>query len=555
MVRIRKKLSLLLIASLMIAVFAACSNNSPGTSSTNTPPPAEPAPEPEPKKEPDKQEEPKSGTLRISLRGSSSEVWGKVAEAYMAKHPGVKVEVDIKPAEGYREWLQAQFAAGEPEADFVNTNENSDLNSDQKFMDFKPWMETVNPYTGKQWKESFNLSGMGVNLDDPNLVTLQSLNFESVQILWMYNKELFAKAGIESAPKTFNELTAAFDKLKQSGVTPFTIGGNALSLWSGQAGWLMRIYPDQYFRDYIELVKSQPDDYTYMANIDESWKFDINDPYNDANSKVSTNELRVLKAIKDKTGPYKVEGNPAWREVMINLKKLFSYAPNGFMGMSEEQAYKLFLTGKAATMVALPSSYWQLPKDFADAELTGETGGVKSFDFGYFNMPSMEGEHVQAPARTIHIYTGFYGFVKKNAEQTALNVDFMMYLTSPEGYKVYLEAIQNSKDASLNGAPLLNDIELPESMKKTFESFDAIGNTEGLPSPGNTLARGLYDYQPSVQSYIGLISKYFNDEIDVDQLLKQYQTDIDAKFEAMLKERKKELSDLDNPERQPPTRE
>lgn len=130
----------------------------------------------------------------------------------------------------------------------------------------------------------------------------------------------------------------------------------------------------------------------------------------------------------------------------------------------------------------------------------------------------------------------------------------MMYLTSPEGYKVYLEAVQNSKDASLNGAPLLNDIELPEEMKKTFESFDAIGNTEGLNSPGNVLARGLHDYQPSVQSYIGLISKYFNDEIDVDQLLKQYQADIDAKFEAMLKERKKELSDIENPERQPPVR-
>ena len=119
----------------------------------------------------------------------------------MAKHPDVKVVVDIKPAEGYREWSQAQFAAGEPEADFVNTNENSDLNEDQKFVDFKPWLETENPYTGKLWKESFNLDGMGVNLDDPNLQTLQALNFESVQILWMYNKEMFEKAGITDTLK------------------------------------------------------------------------------------------------------------------------------------------------------------------------------------------------------------------------------------------------------------------------------------------------------------------------------------------------------------------
>ncbi|WP_433938075.1 ABC transporter substrate-binding protein [Paenibacillus lautus] len=555
MIHFRKIVSLILISSLMIIIAAGCTSSGPNTASpspSEQPTPADNKTPAEPAGE--DTEKPKSGTIQISLRGASAEVWGKVAEAYMAKHPDVKVVVDIKPAEGYREWLQAQFAAGEPEADFVNTNENSDLNEDQKFVDFKPWLETENPYTGKLWRESFNLDGMGVNLDDPNLQTLQALNFESVQILWMYNKEMFEKAGITDTPKTFYELIATYDKLKAAGYIPFTIGGNALSLWSGQAGWLMRIYPDQYFRDYVELIKSKPEDYTYMPNIDDNWKFDLSDPYNDSRSKVSTNELRMYQAIKNKVGPYKVEGNPAWREVMTNLKTLFGYAPDGFMGMSEEQAYKLFLTGKAATMVALPSSYWQLPKDFADAEKTGESGGVKSFDFGFFNMPSMEGELVQAPARTIHIYTGFYGFVKKNAEQTALNVDFMMYLTSPEGYKVYLEAIQNSKDASLNGAPLLNDIELPEEMKKTFESFDAIGNTEGLNSPGNVLARGLHDYQPSVQSYIGLISKYFNDEIDVDQLLKQYQADIDAKFEAMLKERKKELSDIENPERQPPVR-
>lgn len=116
-----------------------------------------------------------------------------------------------------------------PEADFVNTNENSDLNEDQKFVDFKPWLETENPYTGKLWKESFNLDGMGVNLDDPNLQTLQALNFESVQILWMYNKEMFEKAGITDTPKTFDELIATYDKLKAAGYIPFTIGGNALS--------------------------------------------------------------------------------------------------------------------------------------------------------------------------------------------------------------------------------------------------------------------------------------------------------------------------------------
>ncbi|WNQ13147.1 extracellular solute-binding protein [Paenibacillus aurantius] len=497
--------------------------------------------------------DPLKGTIRVNLRGASAEVWNKMAESYTALHPNVKVIVDVKPAQGYREWVQAQFAAGKPEADFIMTNENSEL-AKEKFVDFKPYLEKVNPYTSKPWKEALNLEGMGINLEDPQLDQLNSLNIESVQILWMYNKEIFQKAGISSPPKTFNELMAAFQKIKDAGYTPFSIGGNALSLWSGQAGWLMRIFPDQYFRDYINQIRSKSGDYTYLPK-DETWKFDLKDPYNDARAKVSPNELRMLKAIHDKEGPYKIEGNPAWRDVYENLKKLFGYAPQGFMGMSEDQAYKLFLTGKAATMVALPSSYWQLPKDFKDAEKTGESGGVKPFEFGYFNMPSMEGPLVQAPARTIHVNTGFYGFVKKDAEQTALDIDFMMYFTSPKGFKVYMEAVQNSKDASMTGAPMLNNIELPESMKKAFESFSAIGNTEGLPSPGNVLARGLYDYQPSVQSYVGLISKYFSGQIGVDEFMKQYQADIDSKFETMMKERKKwEISDLEHPERKPPVR-
>ncbi|WP_123040993.1 ABC transporter substrate-binding protein [Cohnella candidum] len=545
-------------ASLLLTVVLALGACTKGTgtdnaspSASSSPPSASPSASASASASPSEETKQLSGTININLRGASAEVWKKVADSYTALHPDVKFNIDIKPAEGYRDWLQAQFAAGEPEADFVMNNENAQLMADHKFVDFKPFMEQTNPYTGKAWKESFNLAGMGVNLDDPSLTELNNLNFESVQILWLYNKEIYEKVGIKP-PSTFNEMMANFQKLKDAGYTPFAIAGNAQSMWSGQAGWLMRIYPDQYFRDYANQVKSQPGDYTYQPQLDDNWKYDPTDPYNDAKSKMTKNELRMLKAIHEQTGDYKIEGNPAWKAVFENLKKLFSYAPQGFFGMNEEQAYKLFLTSKAATAVALPSSFWQLPKDLADAEKTG--GAVKPFEFGYFNMPSMEGELVQAPARTIHIYTGFYSFVKKDAEQTALDIDFMQYVTSPTGYKVYLEAIQNAKDAALNGAPLLNDIELPDEMKKAFESFKAIGNTEGQPSPGNTLARGLSDYQPALQAYVGLVSKYFNDQISADEFLKQFQGNINKYFEPMLKQKKLELSDLEHPERQPPVR-
>ncbi|WP_217592096.1 ABC transporter substrate-binding protein [Cohnella sp. GbtcB17] len=542
---IKKSSAILASALLTATVLAACSNNNK-------------AAEPESSASASSTESAASqlsGTFNISLSNGSSAVWNAVADAYMKKNPGVKVNVDIKPADNYKEWLTAQFAAGTPDADLVTNNEVANLLADKKFVDYYPYLDQVNPYTNKPWKDSLDLGAMGINLDSVGTEDhLYNLNFESVQIVWMYNKEIFDKIGISEVPKTFSELTADFDKIKAAGYTPLALAGDANSMWSGQAGWLVRIYADQYLRDYINVIRSQEQDYTYLPSVDGIWKYDPTDPFNDANSNVTKNPLRQWKAVQDKTGPYKIAGNPAWTAYADNLKKLFSYTPDGFFGVKDDQAYQMFLTGKAATMVSTPASYWQLPKDFADEAKTGATGGVKAFDYGFFNMPSMEGEGVIAPARTIQIPIGFYGLVSKDAEQNALGMDFMMYLTSPEGYKVYAEAIQNSKDASLSGAPALKDITLPAEMTAAFANFEPIGNTEGYESPGNNLARGINDYQPSVQDWVGSVQRFFAGKLTTEQYLSELQANIDKYLEPMLKQSKKELSDLDTPERRPPER-
>lgn len=496
-----------------------------------------------------------SGTFKISLPNASASVWNAVADAYMAKHTGVKITVDNKPMDGYKEWLTSQFAAGTPDVDLAVINEVGSLQDDKKFVDFLPWLDKNNPYTGKAWKESLDLGTMGINLDALGENDhLYPLNFESVQIVWLYNKEIFDKAGVSQPPKTFNELIDAFKKIKAAGYIPLSLAGNSNSMWSGEAGWLVRVYGDQYMRDSVNVIRSQPNDYNFVPGVDDVWKYDPTDPYNDSNSKVTKNDLRVWKAIKDKTGPFKIEGNPQWKAFMENLKTLFQYTEPGFFGVNADQAYSLFLTGKAATMLTTPGSYWQLPKDLADEKKSGTKGGAKAFEYGFFNMPSMEGEGVLAPARTIQIPIGFYGLVSKDAKQTELGVDFMMYLTSPEGYKVYVTAIQNSKDASIAGAPALKDIELPEEMAKAFANFEPIGNTEGFTSANNMLARGLWDYQPSVQEWVGLIQQYFGGKLTIDQYLTKYQATVDKYLEAALKDKKKELSDLETPERQPPER-
>jgi raffinose/stachyose/melibiose transport system substrate-binding protein len=555
--KFRRNFALLLVLALMASLFMACTGS--GGETTQDPPPVdEPStstetPEETPVPEPQAAE--LEGTIRISIPNGSASVWNAVGQAYMAKHPKVNVTVDHKPLEGYKEWLTAQFAAGTPDVDLVVSNEVASLHENKSFVDMYPFFEKDNPYTGKKWKESLDLDAMGINLsgigaDDH----LYMLNFESVQIVWVYNKEIFAKGGVNEAPETFNELISAFEKIKEAGYTPLALAGNSNSMWSGQAGWLVRIYADQYMRDSVNIIRSQEQDYTYLPEVDDVWTYDVNNPYNDSNSQVTKNDLRVYKAIQDKEGPYKVEGNPKWSAFMENLKTLFQYTPDGFFGVNDEQAYSLFLTGKAATMMGTPGSYWQLPKDFADEAKTGAQGGVTPFDYGFFNMPSMEGPEVMAPARTIHIPIGFYSFVAKDAKQTELDMDFMMYLTSPEGYKVYLTAIQNSADAALAGAPALKDIVLPDEMAAAFANFDSIGNTEGFPSAANSVARGVWDHQPSVQDWVGLVQRYFGGQLTTEQYMKEYQGIVDKYLEPSMKEKKLELTDLEHPERRPPER-
>ena len=66
--------------------------------------------------------------------------------------------------------------------------------------------------------------------------------------------------------------------------------------------------------------------------------------------------------------------------------------------------------------------------------------GVKPFAFGTFDNPKMTAEEATCPwQRTIEWPVGFWSVPVKDAAQNDLEIDFMMYVTSPEGWGIYLE--------------------------------------------------------------------------------------------------------------------
>ncbi|WP_424769221.1 ABC transporter substrate-binding protein [Paenibacillus sp. sgz302251] len=128
----------------------------------------------------------------------------------------IKVTVDINPDwPTLQQKVKTMIAAGQT-PDLFNYNFNpNDLSRQEsgRLLD-------LNPHMDEEWKTRFteqDLQAMTVNGE------LTSIPFEKAGILFYYNKELFAKAGIVSFPATWDEFFEACEKLKAAGITPISL--------------------------------------------------------------------------------------------------------------------------------------------------------------------------------------------------------------------------------------------------------------------------------------------------------------------------------------------
>lgn len=137
----------------------------------------------------------------------------EMIKEFEAEHPNIKVKLEtVGGGADYGAGLKAKFASGE-EPDIFNNGGFKELELwKEKLADLsdEPWVEHVLPI-GKvpMTDEDGKLYGMPVNLEGYGFV---------------YNKDLFEKAGITEAPATIDELKDASEKLKAAGTTPFSAG-------------------------------------------------------------------------------------------------------------------------------------------------------------------------------------------------------------------------------------------------------------------------------------------------------------------------------------------
>lgn len=142
--------------------------------------------------------------------------------------------IDLKPDEGYADWVKAQFSSENPEADLVAINLAGPAASG-KSLNFFEYAYNESPYTGKEWKDQVNF---GAQVRDMAKGEWTSISLQSVQVLWFYNAKIFEEVGV-TAPKTWDELIDVCEKIQAAGYQPLGRAGR-LPVLLGHAARLDR---------------------------------------------------------------------------------------------------------------------------------------------------------------------------------------------------------------------------------------------------------------------------------------------------------------------------
>ena len=182
--------------------------------------------------------------------------------AFKEAHPDVNVTVNINDREAHKTAIRNFLSADAPDitswypgnrmAPFVNAGQFEDISDlweseglNDSFAAIKPTM-TID---GKQWGVPYSYYQWGI----------------------YYRKDLLEKAGVTEEPKTWDEMLAACDKLKEAGITPFTIGTKFLWTAAGVFDYLNLRTNGYEFHNDLTAGKVKYTDPKVMKTF-ENWK-------------------------------------------------------------------------------------------------------------------------------------------------------------------------------------------------------------------------------------------------------------------------------------------
>jgi raffinose/stachyose/melibiose transport system substrate-binding protein len=175
------------------------------------------------------QEPVKVAWWHISVNDPGLSAWQRLADEYMAANPNVEIEITVLENDAFKQRLTTVMQSGEPPdifqswgggvlAEYAAAGLVKDITAD---------------LAQDGWGESLGQAGLDLySSDGKNYGVPWNLGM----VGFWYNKDLFAQAGIDAPPATWDEFLADVQLLKDAGITPITVGES--EKWPGHFYWV-----------------------------------------------------------------------------------------------------------------------------------------------------------------------------------------------------------------------------------------------------------------------------------------------------------------------------
>lgn len=352
----------------------------------------------------------------------------KIVDSYEADHPNVHIELVSQASTGYQDWIKAQMAVDSlPEIQMNGAGALVEMGLNGVVENIADAYNSPNPYNGnKIWKETF-VDGSLDGVHEYKVSPGYNVPLFGTGIAMFYNKGIYKELGLE-IPKDWNEFIENCKKIEEADITPIAYMGQK----KDQTSWL-----------FYELSGD-----LYI----EKWMNNKNLNYN-MDDHIVNNEM--VKAVK--SGDFNIATDKGLQEdfkkLVEYMQKHMEYAPNG-SGYDEAAAKTLFLSGKAAH---INSGSWDIVGLLANDEL--------EVDVGVFKYPKLTKENSEYAGRGIsnNCYQAIAVSSTVNKQEGAKEAatDFLMYLTSPEQYKIFIEGTKS--------IPTVKDVDVDEMYEAFLE--------------------------------------------------------------------------------------
>ena len=470
-----------------------------------------------------------------------------LAAAYKQQQPDVELVWEL-PGGGagqYPTWLSTQLSAGTIRPDIVSGNY---VGTYAGYLNFEKYRKAINPYTTQPWDRDLDWDFYRSRNAKGERFMLPT---RAVHTMWFYNKDLFKQAGIEKTPSTWSEFVDVCAKLKAANITPVSAN------YTFQVPqWIAEIYFDQYHTHWTEEVRARPGDWNFDPETDANFKYDPKDA--NIHTRYTYSPQRFYRAIRDGKLRY---DTPEMTQIVANLAQIFPKYATADMFIMQD-SYPPFLQQQVAIMC---NGSWSLPtlaqdmkavtpdriQELAKLDPNIEKAQLKPFDWGFFENPTMEGQLVKSPVRSVESATGEYiSIVEKDQKQTDMALDFVMFWLSRTGYKPYLDGYVKSGKFRPSGPLMVKGVEDPGEIQTMFKDIKFLGNAE--TNYNNFLSWGGSGSQFSKDAK-NHYKEALEGKIPPEEFGTRLQTMIRDNVDEIVKLVNLTKEDIDNPAKQPGT--